>query len=194
MQQNALGQMQPSTDNLVKAKQLSDEDFVIKPMVGANKIYFGMPIEKLKETLGEPERWTGRAYEYPSLGVTVIPGQDETVAAIMCGDASLPDSPLIKACKFRTLEGIGMGSSKEDIFAAYDKPSSTEQLRSRERTQKKDKTDSRKRTPNDKRYIRTEDANKSEGTVITLKYNRIRSQFVLRNNKVVHMSFRKRTQ
>jgi len=106
----------------------ADTSFVIKPLGGIGKVRFGMTIEQAKQILGEPQRMTGRACEYLNSGFAIVPERDGTVAAIMCGDASVPDSPLIKNCKCRTDKGIGMGSSRQDVVSAYGQPSSAQQF------------------------------------------------------------------
>lgn len=49
--------------------------------------------------------------------------RENVVWGIFCGDNSKPDSPLIKHCKCKTTKGIGMGSTKQQIIAAYGEPS-----------------------------------------------------------------------
>lgn len=104
---------------------LPDTAFVIEPLVGMGEVRFGMTIEQVKGIFGEPQRMTGRACEYLDYGFAIVPGRDGTVYSIMCGDAGVPDSPLIKKCRCRTDKGIGMGSNMLDIMSAYGRPSST---------------------------------------------------------------------
>lgn len=101
--------------------------FVIEPLVGIDKVRFGMSVEQMKEILGEPYRVRGPLYEYRDSGFAVF-AVNNTVTMIACGDRRLSDSALIKRCKSRTNKGIGIGSSQEDIIKAYGQPSSTQQL------------------------------------------------------------------
>jgi len=101
--------------------------FVIEPLVGIDKVRFGMSVEQMKEILGEPYRVRGPLYEYRDSGFAVF-AVNNTVMMIACGDRRLSDSALIKRCKSRTNKGIGIGSSQEDIIKAYGQPSSTQQL------------------------------------------------------------------
>lgn len=154
------GQPAPSAIPVQPGRTIPPKPLVINPLVGMGEVSFGMTIEQARQILGEPQRMTGRACEYLDSGFTIVPGRDGTVAAIMCGDASLPDSPLIKNCKCRTDEGVGMGSSRQDVVSAYGRPSSVEE------------------------FI-------GMGNLVMLKYDNINAGFVLRDDKLVHMTFRK---
>ena len=154
------GQPAPSAIPVQPGRTIPPKLLVINPLVGMGEVSFGMTIEQARQILGEPQRMTGRACEYLDSGFTIVPGRDGTVAAIMCGDASLPDSPLIKNCKCRTDEGVGMGSSRQDVVSAYGRPSSVEE------------------------FI-------GMGNLVMLKYDNINAGFVLRDDKLVHMTFRK---
>jgi len=101
--------------------------FVIEPLVGIDKVRFGMSVEQMKQILGEPYRVKGPLYEYRDSGFAVF-AVNNTVTMIACGDRRSSDSAPIKRCKSRTNKGIGMGSSQEDIIKAYGQPSSTQQL------------------------------------------------------------------
>jgi len=101
--------------------------FVVEPLVGIDKVRFGMSVEQMKEILGEPYQVRGPLYEYRDSGFAVF-AVNNTVTMVACGDRRSSDSALIKRCKSRTNKGIGMGSSQEDIIKAYGQPSSTQQL------------------------------------------------------------------
>jgi hypothetical protein len=143
------------------APTIPQEALTIQPGVGMGPIRFGRSIDMASQVLGRPDRVTGNANEYHSLGLAIVASNDGTVASILCGDTSRPDSPLIKACKCRTKEGIGMGSGRREVIRAYRRPSSTK----------------RNDIP-------------GQGTTVVLEYERIGAQFTLRNDKVVHMMFR----
>jgi hypothetical protein len=98
---------------------------VMVPGVGMDNIRFGITVEEMKKLLGEPERTLGGAFEYPSQGFAVLrSARDKRVAAILCGNQT-KDSPLIRACRVRTDKGIGMGSTENQIRAAYGPPAAT---------------------------------------------------------------------
>ncbi|GAH89330.1 unnamed protein product, partial [marine sediment metagenome] len=75
--------------------------FVIEPLVGIDKVRFGMSVEQMKEILGEPYRVRGPLYEYRDSGFAVF-AVNNTVTMIACGDRRSSDSALIKRCKSRT--------------------------------------------------------------------------------------------
>ena len=102
--------------------------FVVEPLVGIDKVRFGMTVEQMKEILGEPQRSKGVLQEYRDFGFAIMTLKNNTVTMIACGDRRRPDSPLVKKCSVRTSKGIGMGSSEEDVISAYGQPSSTQQL------------------------------------------------------------------
>jgi len=102
--------------------------FVVEPLVGIDKVRFGMTVEQMKEILGEPQSSRGILQEYRDFGFAIMALRNNTVTMIACGDRRRPDSPLVKKCSVRTSKGIGMGSSEEDVISAYGQPSSTQQL------------------------------------------------------------------
>ena len=78
----------------------------------------------MENILGKPERTIGGANEYLSKGMAVLSSRDSAVGGIMFGDMNNSNSPLVKACKYKTESGIGMGSSLDDLVKAYGEPSS----------------------------------------------------------------------
>ena len=136
------------------------EVFIIEPGVGMGPIRFGRSIDMASQVLGRPDKVTGNANEYRRLGLAIGMSSRANVTSIACGDAGLPNSPLIKNCKCRTDEGVGMGSSRQDVVSAYGRPSSVEE------------------------FI-------GMGNLVMLKYDNINAGFVLRDDKLVHMTFRK---
>ena len=135
--------------------------FVVKPLIGIDKVRFGMTIEQMKNILGEPVRSRGIIHEYSDLGFAILTIKDNTVTMIACGDRRRADSTLIKNCNIRTKKGIGMGSTREDIVKAYGEPSSTQEI-----------------------------PGPGEGIAVLLRYDKLNSEFQLRNGRVTHMMFR----
>ena len=77
--------------------------------------------------LGKPERLMGdRVYEYLSHGMSVVFASDQAmgVYALLFGDMVVPGNPLVRDCKYKTIKGVGMNSTREDILRAYGPPSS----------------------------------------------------------------------
>jgi hypothetical protein len=99
---------------------------LIQPGVSVGKVGAGMRMEEVRRQLGEPQRSTPNALEYTSLGFAVMPGGDGVVQVVMCGDVTGNSGPLVKRFTGRTKEGIGLGSSREDLIKAYGEPSKDE--------------------------------------------------------------------
>lgn len=100
------------------------DEFQIQPGIGVGELRFGMTREEMENVLGKPERSHGKACEYLAKGLATIGSKSTDVAVLMFGDGcSNPDSPLVEACKYKTSKGIGMKSTKVEIFEAYGQPS-----------------------------------------------------------------------
>jgi hypothetical protein len=133
--------------------------YVVEPLVGIDKVRFGMTVEQMKEVLGEPQMARPPLQEYQDAGFAIFALRD-AVEMIACGHMRNPDAELVRNCKVRTNKGIGMGSSREDIILAYGQPSSTESKQLR-----------------------------IGGSAVALRYDSLNSQFMLMNDKVFYMSF-----
>jgi hypothetical protein len=109
--------------NLDPKKSEKNGKFVIEPFVGMGKLHFGMSREEMIKILGEPQGTSNapNINDYTKLGLTVVL-RENVVWGIFCGDKSKPDSDLIKNCRCKTTKGIGMGSTKQQIVAAYGEP------------------------------------------------------------------------
>ncbi|HSU54004.1 MAG TPA: hypothetical protein VLT36_08115 [Candidatus Dormibacteraeota bacterium] len=103
--------------------------FAIEPNVAVGPVHAGMRVQELVAKLGEPERRTANSLEYTRRGFAVMPGPDGTVHVIMCGDVTGISGPLVKAFTGRTKEGIGLGSTREDLVKTYGEPTSSERFR-----------------------------------------------------------------
>jgi hypothetical protein len=110
-----------------KPPVLLAKTLVVEPLVGIDKVRFGMTVEEMKQVLGEPQRSRVPLHEYRDFGFAIF-AINNAVTMIACGSRRSSDSPLIKNCKVRTSKGIGMGSGKEDVISSYGQPSSTQQL------------------------------------------------------------------
>jgi hypothetical protein len=97
----------------------------VVPGIGVGPIKFGMTMDEVQQALGKPDRTHGKALEYLSLGLAVIPSKrDGTVGAIMIGDGN--GSYLVDRFKGATKEGIRMRSTRQEIIAAYGEPENAE--------------------------------------------------------------------
>lgn len=108
------------------AKAVPAEDsFLIVPGASVGKVRKGMSIPEVIASLGEPDSRQGLILNYQRHGFSVVPSRDNVVRVVMCGDAGISDSPLVKAFKARTKEGIGMGSTRAEVLKAFGAPTST---------------------------------------------------------------------
>ena len=125
------GEKGPTVNTLVQKgiAQRTGKTFVVEPLVGIDKVRFGMTVEEMKNILGEPQATRGPIHEYIDVGLAILTIGDNTVTMITCGDRRGADLPLVKNCRCRTKKGIRMGSSKEDIIKAYGEPSLTQPTR-----------------------------------------------------------------
>ena len=110
---------QPASD---PNKSENHSKFLIEPLVGMGKLHFGMSREEMIKILGQPHGINmPNINDYTEFGLTVVM-RENVVWGIFCGDKSKLDSELIKNCKCKTTRGIGMGSTKQQIIAAYGEP------------------------------------------------------------------------
>ncbi|MBW8035842.1 MAG: hypothetical protein FVQ79_09480 [Planctomycetes bacterium] len=105
----------------------ASEDLVIRPGIGVGKIKFGMTVKQMKDILGKPDvDATGISFLYSDLGIEIVAKDMVTVSAISCGNPFNKDLPLIRAmeeaCKFKTVEGIGIGSTEDQVLKAFGQP------------------------------------------------------------------------
>jgi hypothetical protein len=95
---------------------------------GLGSLKFGADIAAVSRVFGAPERTTGSAMEYLSLGFAVVPNKDNKIAVFFFGCGTCPASdPLIKNCKFKTREGTKLLDSRATVIKAYGQPGREEQ-------------------------------------------------------------------
>jgi hypothetical protein len=129
----------------------------VVPETGVGPIKFGMTMDEVKSALGQPDPTPGKAFQYSSLGLAVIPRtRDGKVGAIMMGDSG--GGQLVERFKGVTTKGIGMNSTRQEIVAAYGQP---------------------------------ESATVPADGLEVLAYDSGRTQFVLRDGRVVHITLRR---
>jgi hypothetical protein len=117
-----------SNNNNSSPSALSAAPMLIEPNVAVGKIQAGMRTNDVIKVFGEPQRCTANALEYTSLGFAVMPSPDGVVQIVMCGDVTGLDGPLVKAFNGRTKEGIGLGSSRDDLVKSFGQPTLAEKL------------------------------------------------------------------
>jgi len=102
------------------------QTMVIEPGVGIGPIKFGMTKEDLIKNLGEPDKIEGNGVGLnyvSSKGLSFLVHPVRGVQAIDCWSKEYP-FPFATITTFtgKTKEGIGMGASREQIEAAYERP------------------------------------------------------------------------
>lgn len=101
------------------------EPILIEPNVAVGKIRAGMTVDQMIAEIGEPARRTAESLHYPALGLAVRPAEG-TVQVVMCGDVMGLQGPYSKAFNGHTKQGIGLQSTREEVIAAFGKPTETE--------------------------------------------------------------------
>ena len=77
---------------------------------------------EITAALGAPDKMQGEVMIYDrQWGLSVACNRNKIVSTIFCGD-SMPQNPGVKIFKGRTKEGIGMGSSREEILQTFGPP------------------------------------------------------------------------
>jgi outer membrane lipoprotein-sorting protein len=103
-----------------ESEDVNENLFTIQPGVGMGELLFGTDQAKVTEILGEPDFMGGDGlYQYTGLAVVTREGK---VNSFWCGDAKGPGTRHTEQCPCRTTEGIGVGSSEQDIVEAYGEP------------------------------------------------------------------------
>ena len=101
-------------------EDVNEDLFIIQPAVGMGELLFGTNQTKVTEILGKPDFMIGEGlYQYTGL---VVVAREGKVYSFQCGDAKGPRTRHAEQCPCRTAEGIGVGSSEQDIVAAYGEP------------------------------------------------------------------------
>jgi 3-phytase len=93
---------------------------LIRPGIGIGKVTFNMTADDVKAMLGEPDSETeGIYYLYADLGLEVLFKEGKVHS--FCCVHRIDNDPHVKACNYRTKEGVGIGSTASDIESAYGK-------------------------------------------------------------------------
>ncbi len=104
----------------IPVEEPSDGRFVIKPLIGMGELRLGDAADRIETILGKPDFKMGDdIYQYAGF---VVSARDGRVYTIMCGDATGADTRFVRNCFCKTVEGIGMGSTGQDIRTAYGEP------------------------------------------------------------------------
>jgi hypothetical protein len=104
----------------------STQTIPIEPFIRVGAVTAGMTTEQVIAALGEPQRRTSNALEYTNLGLAVLPGPDRIVQLVMCGDVTGINGPLVTRFTGRTPQGIGMKSTRRELYKELGNPTSGE--------------------------------------------------------------------
>jgi hypothetical protein len=95
---------------------------VIEPGSGVGKVRRGMTVDQVIAGLGPPKSTNGNMLVYPRLGIWV--GMNKETGDIF-------NMHLRRGFDGRTPEGVGVGSSRAEVIAAYGEPSSDQRPKPR---------------------------------------------------------------
>lgn len=95
----------------------------IEPGVGFGGLRVGMTAEEVEAAIGPAEGGAPGAWKYPSCGFVVIFGRhDPGVSMFLAGHGLAGGRGMAKRFTARTEEGLGIGSTREDVVAVLGEP------------------------------------------------------------------------
>ena len=104
----------PPTESQSAAPELEARPPVlVEPNAGIDKVQKGMNMEQVEDAMGKPEKINSKWWYYLNRGMIVAFGDNEVMFNIKC------ISPFAGVTK----EGIGIGSTRAELLAAYGNPS-----------------------------------------------------------------------
>lgn len=108
--------------------------YTMVPGKGFGPIEFSQHGSAVEAVFGPPEQTLVKgARDYLSLGITFITDKEDNVGAIIFGDLNgSPEDKIINSCIFKTDRGIKMGSTREEIIAAYGEPKNPRKMAGKE--------------------------------------------------------------
>jgi hypothetical protein len=108
-------------------KDKPGDDLVIEALVGIGSVQFGMSKEEVMEHIGQPDQISGKGTELnyiASKGLSLTVPPDVGMQKIKCWSENWPTKLPFVVTTFtgKTVEGIGMGATQEQIVTAYGQP------------------------------------------------------------------------
>lgn len=101
-------------------EDVNDALFIVHPGVGMGELHFGDSCDKVTKILGKPDFMIGEGlYQYTGL---VVVAREGKVYSFQGGDANGPGTRHAQQCRLRTADGVGMGSSEQEIVEVYGEP------------------------------------------------------------------------
>lgn len=107
----------------VIAAAATNRPLPIVPGQSVGPVALGMPRAEVEQAFGPPQRVAFGAWEYPTLGLA-IGFEKDRVSGISAGSGSCgdPERLLEKAFAGQFAEGVGMGSTKQEVLAVLGEP------------------------------------------------------------------------
>jgi len=102
--------------------EVVDPAWLIQPGAAVGMITNGMTMDQVAAAIGQPDDKTGHVFNYQHLGFSVVPNKAGLVRVVMCGDAYGLERSLAEKFKGRTKEGIRIRSTRDEVLAAFGKP------------------------------------------------------------------------
>lgn len=100
----------------------TDDALVLHPDQGVGPVRFGMSRQEVEKLLGPPSKeFKWLYYWYPQRGLTIYFGP-EGVKVIICSSSQVTADPEARDFAGKTPEGIGIGSTENDIIRVYGHP------------------------------------------------------------------------
>lgn len=94
----------------------------LEPGVGFGDLRVGSTQAEVEALLGPPESRQGDAWEYPTCGFALVFDRAGRAQRIFGGDGTGGGAELAERFTARTEGGVGMGSSRQEVVAAFGEP------------------------------------------------------------------------
>lgn len=82
----------------------------------------GMTRAEIVQLFGQPDRKTATYEYYEARGLKVMYRPNGIVRGVACGDVQNRNGAMVRAFRGRTKEGIGMGSSRDEVIKVFGEP------------------------------------------------------------------------
>ena len=113
-------------------EDISSDELIIEPMVGFESVQFGMSKDEITKYFGKPDKVhtqpKGTKLNYvASKGLGFEVDSELGLAKIQCWSKSWPEKLPFAVANFagKKKEGVGIGSTREEIISAYGQPDRT---------------------------------------------------------------------
>ena len=115
-----------------KAEEETSDELIVEPLAGIGPVRFGMSKDEIIEHFGQPDKihtqTKGVKLNYvASKGLGFEVDSELGLAKIQCWSKNWPEKLLFDVTNFtgKTKEGVGIGSTRDEIISAYGQPDRT---------------------------------------------------------------------